>query len=399
MAALPKKSERPLVVHVSADFPDPIKPFKTPVIKKLIELTDFSFDHRVISINRTSPGAALTFRTILLPGELKFEESEFERGVTLSYSAPSKGLRHRTKLLQLGDRIAEACLELNRKPNLLVAHKLTVEGIAVRRAAQRLMLPYAVSVQGNTDTKILATRPDLRSELKRIYHEAEVVFPFTPWAQTFVDGVLGERKGPSHLLPCPTDLDEVQPPRLGGDGFISVFHLKNWREKNLQGLVKAWKLLARNGRAPRLEVIGGGTKADFSKCIEIARDTPEIHFTGPMNRTQLAERMASATALVLPSLRESFGLVFIEALFAGTPIIYPSGAAIDGYFDGSPFALRIDARSSCEIAAAVVRAQMNASTMRAALAEWQLSPASVKFTREHIAATFERGLIESVSPP
>ena len=39
------------------------------------------------------------------------------------------------------------------RPDLIVGHKLTIEGIAVRRAAEALRTPYALALQGGTDQK------------------------------------------------------------------------------------------------------------------------------------------------------------------------------------------------------------------------------------------------------
>ena len=56
METLETGLERPLILHVSGDFPDPFEPFKTRVIETLLALTDIPVRHRVISINRVSPG-------------------------------------------------------------------------------------------------------------------------------------------------------------------------------------------------------------------------------------------------------------------------------------------------------------------------------------------------------
>ncbi|MHA7820210.1 MAG: glycosyltransferase [Erythrobacter sp.] len=384
--------KRPLILHVSGDFPDAFETFKTPVIKRLIELTSDAFEHRVISINRVQPSSTALLRSLVGGDRLVTEKRSFVHGVALRYEAPGKGIRHRTKLEQLGHVIAGEVAAMERKPDLIVGHKLTIEGIAVSVAARETGLPYALSIQGNTDLKILSSRPDLRSVFAEIFHGAQVVFPFAPWALKGAQGALGERSGPSHLLPCPTDLDTPSTPKPGGDGLVSVFHLKNHPGKNLSGMIEAFRILATHGSPPPLAVIGGGSEEQVAACEALAAEFQQITFPGPLGRPELAQRLAKASALVLPSLRESFGLVFIEALFAGTPIIYPAGTAVDGYFDGCAFALRVDARKPRSIADAIAAAIENETEMKRALAEWQASPAAEIFTRDHIAATFAKGL-------
>jgi len=100
-------ARKPLVLHVSGDFPDPIVPAKTPVIQSLLGLTAAHFDHRVVSINRQSPGAAGIIRQVASPGELAISQQAFEHGTALTYTAPPRGIRHRTKLTQLGEWLAQ----------------------------------------------------------------------------------------------------------------------------------------------------------------------------------------------------------------------------------------------------------------------------------------------------
>jgi len=228
-----------------------------------------------------------------------------------------------------------------------------------------------------------------------IFQAAKVVFPFAPWALQEVEARLGTREGPTHLLPCPTELDQAIAPVAKGDGFASVFHLKNFENKNLSGMAQAIGRIAKHREAPALAVIGGGTDEQLAACRALTSASPTITFPGAMGRDALSARLNRATAFVMPSHRESFGLVFIEALFAGLPIIYPKGTAVDGYFDDAPFALRVDSRDPASIAEAMERCMDQETEMKAALAQWQTTPAAAMFTREKIAATFTQGLNEA----
>lgn len=388
----------PRILHVSGDFPDPIEPFKTPVIRSFIDLTAERFDHEVISINRVSP----PIRTMLAslggnPGAPIITHAEpFAFGSALSYAAPGRGIFHRTSLERLGENLARKIETAANRPDLMMAHKLSIEGIAVSTAAERLGLPYGLTIQGNTDCKIIAARPDLRPLFRDIYRRARVVFAFTPTTRDAIQRLLGVRDGGIRLLPCPTDLDHPVAPTPGGDTFLSVFHLKNYRVKNLHGIVRALEM-GNDADAPiQLSVIGGGSEKDWADCATIANNCPGLTFSGALDRHGVRQRMNRAIALVQPSRRESFGLVFIEALFAGLPIIYPANTAIDGYFNDAPFALRVDASSHRSIRSAMEHAMQQEAEMKAALTDWQNSSAARTFTREHIASVFGDGLAASL---
>jgi D-inositol-3-phosphate glycosyltransferase len=81
----------------------------------------------------------------------------------------------------------------------------------------------------------------------------------------------------------------------------------------------------------KLIVVGGGTKSsDHPKNEEINRIQKaiaekdlrnEVFFLGSKKQNQLKKYYSAADVLVMPSLYESFGLVVVEALACGTPVI------------------------------------------------------------------------------
>lgn len=382
------------IVHISSDFPDPIEPFKTQVIRSLVDLTNTRFDHDVISLNRRTPSLSqLTDAMLRRPWRphLVVQDEPFEYGTAVAYQAPAKGLYHATMLKQLGAWIAKKVAS-GPPAQLLVGHKLAFEGIAVATAARLLGLPYALSIQGDSDTKVLAARPDLAPLLHDVFHGAAAVFPFSPWSLEAVERRLQKRPAGTFLLPCPTDIDEPVQPKVGGVGLITTFHLKNHARKNLKGLVAALRLLEEDGLAPRLTVVGGGSEHDRAQCARIVNGLNGVHFSGPMDRAGVREAFGNARGFIMPSLRESFGLVFIEALLAGLPIAYPAGTAVDGYLDGLPFALRIDARDPASIAQAMQKLDADEPELKARLGNWLRSDDCRRFTRGEIANQFSAGL-------
>jgi D-inositol-3-phosphate glycosyltransferase len=105
--------------------------------------------------------------------------------------------------------------------------------------------------------------------------------------------------------------------------------------KGLMSVIDAFDILQKK-QTPlfdrlKLVVIGGGEiKRDFTKNPEIIRILSavrakglenQIVFLGSKNQSELKKYYSTADALIVPSLYESFGLVVLEALACGTPVL------------------------------------------------------------------------------
>ena len=95
--------------------------------------------------------------------------------------------------------------------------------------------------------------------------------------------------------------------------------------KGVQYLLKAMKIVRISEPSARLVLIGDGEERDN---LEYLTDTIGIRgcviFVGriPFERTsEIADYMCQADMFVLPSLSEGFGLVILEAMASGLPIV------------------------------------------------------------------------------
>lgn len=385
----------PRIVHVTADHPDAIIANKTQVIQTLIDLIGDRFEQQVLSINRRGQGWRFyTPAGDLWRDRLRVEVLATGRVDTLRYRAPGRGVFHATMLERMSNWIVRR-LQRDGIPDLIVGHKLTVEGIAVARAARMLDIPYALSIQGGTDAKIAGWRPDLLPLLRRVYHDAAVVFPFAPWVQRYLDARLGERTGTTVILPCPTFADDIAVPVAGDGRIVSVFHLDSHRRKNAARLIAATGDAARREPGLMLSIVGGGCSDAMKRVRALAERHSAVTIEGALPHDQVAKRLHGASGFALPSLRETFGLVFVESLFAGTPILYPAGTAVDGYFDDAPFAISVNAYDTGSISQGLLRLKREETELKQALAQWQRSPDAERFRRPAIARAFGDALAQA----
>ena len=75
-------------------------------------------------------------------------------------------------------------------------------------------------------------------------------------------------------------------------------------------------------------------------------------------------RLPSYGAMCLPSHNETFGMVYVEALLSGVPILYSRGTGIDGFLDRIEGAVGVDPCSTEEIGAALELLRSGHARMR-----------------------------------
>jgi glycosyltransferase involved in cell wall biosynthesis len=95
-------------------------------------------------------------------------------------------------------------------------------------------------------------------------------------------------------------------------------------EKNLRKLVEAINIVNSENRqnAVFLRVVGYGPQEEELKALVARRNMQrQVEFCGPKSQEELKAVFAEGDALILPSIREPWGLTILEAMCAGLPVI------------------------------------------------------------------------------
>ena len=125
--------------------------------------------------------------------------------------------------------------------------------------------------------------------------------------------------------------------------------------KNLLSLLDALAILRRRRRA-RLIIRGDGQPA-YARAVRERVETlglgDLVSFQGYAAEGALRDLYAGAVCLVLPSLREGFGLPVLEAMACGTPVITSSSSSLPEV--GGDAALRVDPHDAIDLADAMYR--------------------------------------------
>lgn len=382
-------SIKPRILHLSADHPDQFQPGKTRAIAGLVGGTADEFDHLVISLNRGSG-----FKGLLEPGRL-LEHHIADQVIAVRYAAAPAIVGIQRAMRRLADWIVAELRRLDFRPDLIHGHKLTVEGFLARQLATRLGVPYALTLQGNTDQKLLSQRPDRTGAVRKIWQEARQVMAFAPWTADWCSERLGARAEPVSIIPCILPHDAMIAPSPSEHLVRTAFHLDFWRNKNITTLLYAIARLVPQFPEIRLEIAGDGSKAAFDTIAEqIARMQLQhrVDLIGPVSPEKIQDWFNGAAVFALATRRESFGMVFAEALLAGTPVIYPQGAAIEGFFHERSFARSVKAGEPASIANALAVMLKLQDSIKAELAVAQQDGALDRFRRDNVLGAYARFL-------
>lgn len=104
------------------------------------------------------------------------------------------------------------------------------------------------------------------------------------------------------------------------------------RGKNPLTTIKACDLLIKKGYQINYKLVGSICNKDIFSKIQQKSYT---HYLGELSMEQVRVQLQETDILVVPSVHETFGLVYAEAMSQGVPVIYTKGQGFDGqYVDG-----------------------------------------------------------------
>ncbi|MFN5819272.1 MAG: glycosyltransferase family 4 protein [Novosphingobium sp.] len=380
------------VLHLTADYPDVLQRAKTRAVEGLVEGTADEFEHLVVSLNRKGGLAGLLKQGHVLQRRIDGSIMAIE------YAAPPASIALTAPMRRLAVKLPRYLKDANFKPDVIQAHKLTIEGLLARELARLLGVPFVLTLQGNTDQKLLERRPDRLPKMRRIWRDAKAVMVFAPWTAMWASRRLGRRANAISIIPCILPFDEVIAPASCGHLVRTAFSLDFWRNKNITTLLQAIARLAPQLPTIRLEIAGGGSATAQEAINAQVRHLGLEHrvsMVGPIASEAIQAWFNGAAAFALPTRRESFGMVFVESLLAGTPVVYPRGRAIDGFFEHQSFARDVSAYDPAELAEVLGEMLTHQDEIKAELAAAQQAGDLDLFRRRQVLDAYRQFLKEA----
>lgn len=162
------------------------------------------------------------------------------------------------------------------------------------------------------------------------------------------------RHGDVIVLPNGVDIDAIGaiPPNEYSCDIIYAGRLCDFKDVEL--LLSAVALLARTRPSLTCRIVGSGPHRSTLEVFALnAGIADQVEFDGPLPDDQFYAALASSRAFVLPSQREGFGIVVLEANAAGVPVVvaaHPDNQAVELVENGNGL---IVAPAAASVAAAL----------------------------------------------
>ncbi len=134
------------------------------------------------------------------------------------------------------------------------------------------------------------------------------------------------------------DLEQFKPcdkETHNGMRFLTVCYMNTedqLKKKGVDVLLRAWKDFSEKHSSAKLRIGGGGHAVQIAAewCREYGIEQ-SVAFIGELSREQVAAQMQACDVFVLPSRYETFGVVYIEAMACGKPVIAVANGGPDDF--------------------------------------------------------------------
>lgn len=262
----------------------------------------------------------------------------------------------------------EKLIMSNSKIDVIHAHTIFSDGSAAYKLHKKYGIPYIINVR-NTDINIfykfaLHLRPLM---YKILIHAEAIVFISPSYQQKLM-----------MKLPAYVSSKIEKKCYVISNGIDQFWHRQSTKEKsfdknksivliyvgridknkNLETVINMCAILRNLGYSVLLNVIGSGPlEYKMKKLCSYLDLDDQVKFYGYVsNPKELLAIMDQSDIYVMPSFKETFGLVYIEAMSRGLPVIYTKNEGIDGYFTEGEVGYSVTPNNADMIAKSVIKA-------------------------------------------
>lgn len=272
-------------------------------------------------------------------------------------------------------------------PDVVHAHWWFPLGVAAATAVGDV--PMVLTMHGS-DVRLAIGSPAARAAFRFVSGRARAVTAVSAWlagsAREMAPGL------DVNVAPMPVDASHgAARDVVRGTDVLFVGRVN--AQKGIGDLLHAMRGLATTGAA--LDIVGDGVERAAMEALAASLGLgTRVRWHGHLPQERLPSLYARAGVVVLPSREEGLGLVAVEAMLAGTPVVgYRSGGLPDVL--GGDAGILVEPGDVAGLSRAIDRV-LTDHTFASALAATGARRASARFTPAAVAATYEAVYREAV---
>jgi glycosyltransferase involved in cell wall biosynthesis len=215
---------------------------------------------------------------------------------------------------------------------------IDADGYAVPRS--RSSPPHIACIKGVLGDAVRFERGATRASMalqawleKQHARRADLVITVSRYCAERLEELYGVKN--ASIVPELIDLDawrelfRTNPAPPDTNKFTVLSVCRFYPRKRLDVLLRAAALLRNTIRNLEVRIVGNGPEYHRLRCTCATLSLQSIvHWLGDVTLTTLAEEYNRADVFCLPSVQEGFGIVFLEAMAAGKPIVAARSAAV-----------------------------------------------------------------------
>lgn len=272
----------------------------------------------VISINPIAAKTIINSKKVSL-GLVQYTEKEVNTSIYKYINMPKRPTYCVKKAVKNGKKIADDYIKKNGVPDIIHLHNYE-SILLVMYIKEKYKIPFVITEHSSRFMNEL-----IPSSMEKY---AKLAFSNSSYnisvSNEFANVLSQKYNEDFHYIPnvVNTDFFKPEPAVPEKDTFIFIGAGALDDNKNQRLLLHSFKEVLSSGRKSKLKIAGDGPNFKelkaLSKKLAIQNN---VTFLGKVSREKLNESLNESSVFVHPSIKETFGVVLIEAMSCGLPII------------------------------------------------------------------------------
>jgi glycosyltransferase involved in cell wall biosynthesis len=195
-----------------------------------------------------------------------------------------------------------------------------------QKTAKNLGIKVILSPHGMLEPYILNRNP-LKKKIALMLYQNKALHAVDAFHATAREEAINIQnlgfKKPISIIPNGINLTEVKKVKTNYGTKKMVFLSRIHPKKGIELLLSAWRQIETKGWS--LQIAGNGDVQYIEKLKKSASDLTNVVFVGPLFGESKWDFLRSGDVMVLPTYSENFGIVVVESLAVGVPVITTKG--------------------------------------------------------------------------